>query len=66
MSKMATNKNKLIDELKKEDNIDVWWSISKEWMSLPYKVKASYYWKFEYNEKGERVFPSTDIIAKYN
>ena len=63
---LVTDKNKLIDELKKEDNIDVWWVISKEWLSLPYEVKASFYWKFQYNSKGERVFPTKDITEKYN
>ena len=59
-----------VKEWKREEdtslNIDVWWTISKEWMSLPYEVKASFYWKYEFNDKGQRIFPSTDIIEKYN
>jgi hypothetical protein len=66
MKKLVQEKNKLIDELKKEDKMDVWWHISKEWMALPYEVKASFYWKYQYNSKGERIFPSTDITEKYN
>lgn len=38
------------------DKINVFWTVLPGWNELPYKDKLSWYWRFEYNDKGERVF----------
>lgn len=50
-------KNVAPKEVKAEDIVPFWDKMSG-WDELSYELKLEYYWRYEYDSNGKRVFPS--------